>query len=566
MQITVSQLPLKEEPVTVARRDRRAESKMFLNALFTLLLMLLSICEGFDFNFEETGMCGVMTCTEVVAKRPADTRKIKTLTVYKKDSSSEVGSKKWEQLAKVTSKSHTVQEISDSHNIVGHFSDTDARIRVRLLKSGGCKSQKLACEARLVDNTGRISAMKAVVGTKKFPKEIAESAENEGDQASEIINAIESIMAALVEKIENIETRLGDSNERDDRIEDKLETLDGKVDCLDRNVSRGITPPGDRLEEKLDSMTVRLAEKLTEVIARIPPPVNESKCLNEVCTSMSSKLSVVGNSVESLNENLDSLGDEVRGVKSSMPTATELNNKLDKMTSTAEAISTTSNDLLASVDALNNTCVHNSPASTEYFDVLGTGKKEWRLVFRGTAHNNVQVYPAYLHGTGIPVPAKEGCKQFNPSLPCTNHYRNTAAFYSWANVDKVLLVLYVNGRKVKHIMFNGVGSTNINWFAGERVIESSWRDLKTLRHNIFSVEGDGRPRLLRRFYANHQYGGCNNDKGWFVAADAVPGGCLWEKKEKAPTFLYSKGDHLAWWKHSDQVAEADAMGIFIKYQ
>ncbi|GFS16502.1 hypothetical protein ElyMa_006798400 [Elysia marginata] len=503
----------------------------------------------------------------MVGKTSADTRTIRSVTVFKKGFGD---SKKWVALATVTPKSPTVREASDSINIDGQFSDTQAHVEIQLLKSDDCKSLKVACEARLKDSKGRVSSMKAVIGKKKFPKSIPESEEDKPedavDQAEEITNKIENIMTALGEKIASLETRLDDATERDDRLDDKLETLGDTINSLDRNVNREITSSGDQVEEKLDSMNDRLAEKLTEVISKIPSNT-ENDCSNEVCASVSSQVSVVGNSVESLNGNVNSVGDEVRGVRASMATSTDLNNKLDKISSTVDGLSTTTNNLVTSVDARSGPCANTSPpALSEYFDVLGTGKKEWRLLFRGTAHNNVQVYPAYLHGTGIPVPAKEGCKQFNPSLPCTNHYRNTAAFYSWANVDKVLLVLYVNGQRVKHIMFNGEGSTNLNWFTGNRVIESSWRDLKTLRHNIFSVEGDGRPRLLRRFYANHQYGGCDNDKGWFVAADAVPGGCLWEKKEKAPAFFYSKGDHLAWWKHSDQVAEADVMGIFIMYK
>ncbi|GFS11040.1 hypothetical protein ElyMa_004825600 [Elysia marginata] len=548
---------------------------MLLKTLFGLFLLLPSICQGYDFNFQKSSdddQCGVVTCTEIVAKTPTDTRKIRSLTVYKKGSGD---SKKWVALATVTPESSTVQESSDSLNIDGQLSDTQAHIAVQLLKSDDCKSLKLACESRLKDKKGSISSMKAVIGQRKFPKNIPELEEDEsegdepedaGDQAEEIINKVENVMTVLGDKIANLETRLDEATERDDRLDDKLETLSDAAYSLDRNVNREITSSGDQVEEKLDSMSDRLAEKLTEVIAKIPTNT-ENDCSNEVCTSVSSQLSKVGNSVESLNGNVNSLGDEVRGVRGSMATATELNNKLDKIASTVEGVSATSNDLVASIDARSTTCENSSPpAFSEYFDVFGTGKPVWRLLFRGTAHNNVQVYPAYLHGTGIPVPAKEGCKQFDPSLPCTNHYRNTAAFYSWRNVDKVLLVLYVNGKKVKHIMFDGEGSTNINWFAKERVIESSWRDLKPLSKNIFSIEGDGRPRLLRRFFVNHQYGGCANDKGWFVAADAVPGGCLWEKKEKAPAFFYSKGDHLAWWKHLDQFARADAMGIFIKYQ
>ncbi|GFS11043.1 hypothetical protein ElyMa_004825700 [Elysia marginata] len=386
---------------------------MLLKTLFGLLLLLPSICEGFDFEYQKSsdnGVCGMATCTDMVGESAEDTRKIISLTVYKKSS----GSKKWNRLAKLSKKSPTHNEATDDMDIEGKFSKTEALLELKLRKPKDCKSVRLACEVELKDSSGRISTLKAVVAAKKAPKEDSQSAGLSGKQAGKIITKIDDVITALKEKIADLETRLEDSSERDDRLEDKLETLNEEISGLDRNVSRDITSSGDQMGNKMDMVNDRLMEKLTEVIARIPSPDADSNCLNEVCASISSQLSVVGNSVESLNGNVNSLGDEVRGVKGSVPSSTELNNKLDKMAST--------------------------------------------------------------------------------------------------------------------------------------------------------VDGDGRPRLLRRFFMSHQYGGCANDKGWFVAADAVPGGCLWEKKEKAPAFFYSKGDHLAWWKHLDQFARADAMGIFVMYK
>ena len=126
----------------------------------------------------------------------------------------------------------------------------------------------------------------------------------------------------------------------------------------------------------------------------------------------------------------------------------------------------------------------------EVFDPLGTGKKEWRLAFRGTAYNNVQVYPAYVHGTGIPVEVEKGCKQFNDSLRCVNHYRSRDALDNWARVAEVLFAIYKDNELVKKVIFNGKGSTYTNWFTADRVIHSSWVDLTTRPHNYFSLAGD----------------------------------------------------------------------------
>ncbi|GFR61512.1 hypothetical protein ElyMa_001849900 [Elysia marginata] len=63
----------------------------------------------------------------------------------------------------------------------------------------------------------------------------------------------------------------------------------------------------------------------------------------------------------------------------------------------------------------------------DFFDPLGTGRKVWRLAFRGTAYNNVPVYPAFMYGTGILPEVEAGCKQFDRNLACINHYRNKDA-------------------------------------------------------------------------------------------------------------------------------------------
>ena len=49
----------------------------------------------------------------------------------------------------------------------------------------------------------------------------------------------------------------------------------------------------------------------------------------------------------------------------------------------------------------------------------------------------------------------------------------------------------------------------------------------------------------RRFYIWKNYGGCNNDKGWFMVADLLhgPGRCSWERRNiyarDLPFFLYN---------------------------
>ena len=512
-----------------------------------------------------------MKCSELVCDDPTDTRKITSLTVYRRKSAGGSDSQLWEELARVTSQSPLASKVADAKRINGSLSDSKAELTVVLLKSIECLYHEFSCVALLVDNKGQKSEMKSVIRGNSSLMENSKLEPEAGDDGSwndqpGTVRKVETFMAILLEKLKYIETRLDDSRNRDDKLENKLESLEDKISDLERSVTRDIDVSGDRIEDKMDRIKDRLEDKLSRFSAGKPLHMNESECLIGVCTNISSQMNTVESSVELLDKSLNSLAGQVRDIGVSMPKGAALENKLNQIVTEVTGISTVTNNLTASVDVLTRSCADKTPTPVdEFFDVLGTGEKEWRLAFRGTAYNNVEIYPAYMLGTGIPAEVEAGCKQFNYSLPCANHYRNRDALENWANVDKVLLALYVKGQIVKQILFNGKGSTFTNWFNGQRVLQSSWNDLKKKTHNIFSIIGDARVHLLRRFMINHAYGGCAKDNGWLVVGDVVPGGCSWEKKLARPAFIYAKRSTSALWISRD-VARADAMGIFIKYQ
>ncbi|GFO37559.1 hypothetical protein PoB_006406400, partial [Plakobranchus ocellatus] len=164
---------------------------------------------------------------------------------------------------------------------------------------------------------------------------------------------------------------------------------------------------GGRLDEKLDDFYAKIMDKIEK--------------------DAGEKIAKVTNLVARLQT---SLGNQVESVATKFENLIDLNNKL-----------------ATEVGSLSNACMSKIPAPVdEYFDVLGTGRKEWRLAFKGVAYNNVPIYPAYIHGTGIPSEVEDGCKQFNYSLPCANHYRNKDALENWQNVDEVLFAIYVKGQ------------------------------------------------------------------------------------------------------------------------
>ena len=513
----------------------------------------------------------MLACRETVL----DSRKILALTVYRHSLTDGSDNEQRVQLASVTQQSPKENRVRDAKHIDGELSDTKAHVSVRLLKSSDCVSVEFSCVAMLVDNNGRKTMMKSAIGIGGDPNEnpeplpkldVVRNMFHAAYDMSGTVKKVENFMAVLMEKLQCIETRLGDSITRDNKLEDKLENLQEKIYTQEIAVSQRIELSSNRMEDKMDRMKDKLEDRLSEVSAEKHVGKIESECSIDVCRNISSQLALVEVSVESMDKNLNALGDQVRDIRTSLPKATIFDKELGQIATGVDNISTVTDNLITSVDALKGSCAHKVPAAVEeFFDALGTGVKEWRLAFRGKAYNNVEVYPAYLYGTGIPAEVEAGCKQFNHSLPCANHYRNRDALENWAKVKEVLVALYVKGQMVKRIIFNGKGSTFVNWFEGKRVLESSWGDLKTLTHNLFSIEGDVRSQLLRRFIVNHLYKGCPEDKGWFMANDAIPGACPWEKKLARPEFLYAKGNTVTLWQSSN-VARADVIGIFIKYQ
>ena len=65
---------------------------------------------------------------------------------------------------------------------------------------------------------------------------------------------------------------------------------------------------------------------------------------------------------------------------------------------------------------------------------------------------------------------------------CDNHYRNNRIFEKWGKksttIDKVAFVLFKGNKNVGHMIFNGRGSNNLNWFDKDKLISSSWKNLK----------------------------------------------------------------------------------------
>jgi len=198
--------------------------------------------------------------------------------------------------------------------------------------------------------------------------------------------------------------------------------------------------------------------------------------------------------------------------------------------------------------------------ASQFYDLFYTESPEWRLAFRGTPGISKSVWAAYAqHQTTTVEP---GCLEIFSNEPCAHHFRNNDVLDNWANIEQVAFVVFKDGKRVAHVIFDASGTDNQNWCTDKKIVSSSWADITNTSKNYFSLGGD--QNLQRRLFMNHGYGGCPNDVGWFVAVDRSNVPCQWEKTGTFPLFLYATKNTMTNWTKGD-VAQADFFAIFVKY-
>ncbi|XP_078572638.1 uncharacterized protein LOC144859658 isoform X1 [Branchiostoma floridae x Branchiostoma japonicum] len=145
------------------------------------------------------------------------------------------------------------------------------------------------------------------------------------------------------------------------------------------------------------------------------------------------------------------------------------------------------------------------------------------------------------------------------------HYKcSIVEQWSSLTISRVKIVLEASDGN-KEFIFDGANSDKTNWFTKARLLSSPYTDIQTSTPNYFSVVG--LPEAQRRFYINRNHGGCGNDAGWLVVADAgMAGICNWEKAEAAvhPHVLYSKLNTAVRWDDTANVGKADRMRIYLE--
>ncbi|XP_062603632.1 uncharacterized protein LOC134265443, partial [Saccostrea cucullata] len=119
----------------------------------------------------------------------------------------------------------------------------------------------------------------------------------------------------------------------------------------------------------------------------------------------------------------------------------------------------------------------------------------WILVYRSQTGLNTSDYFSFLsNGTGDETNENfddDQCATIAKSPLCFSDYR-TSLIDQWdsLNISQVRVQLHKSGTTVAEVVFNGTGTTNINWFSPDRILSSSWSDVTPSQtYNYFSIEG-----------------------------------------------------------------------------
>ncbi|KAK3779204.1 hypothetical protein RRG08_053648 [Elysia crispata] len=568
-------------------------------------------------------VCGVLRCLETLGNAASSsnrTKQLSSFSLYTTQVGGDGTTGRWQKLASLTPGQTDLDRVSDGVRLTGQISDQRATLSIELAKTRDCQEGQFSCVAVSVDNQGHASVKKALVGKavdlqadfgpQVQPADLLRTAFADVSKTGQP-GALAQLMGL---KLDWIESRLeGSMKTLQHRLEDEIRDLRAavtdKMGGLDRNIGSRfgslelrINNLENRIEDKLDRLDIRrirnlsqteisnsdnvgacslLASKLDALGAKQDRNRKQlNTCVVEVMklskedknakANLSDQLTTLTTSMQLFEMNVSSFDDHLEKLETATNqcavTTSSQENHLTDLVSRVTYLSDLTLDLVSRVDKFKNTYAGGALVPVEeFFDLLGTGKREWRLAFRGTPYINTQVYPAYMYGTGIPVEVEEGCKQFNHSLPCASHYRNRDAFNNWAGIDEVLFAIFKGDQMVHRVTFNAKGSSFTSWFAADRILFSSWKDLTTKNHVVFSIFGEKTTAVQRRFFMNFDYDkGCAGFRGWFYAGD-LHGGCAADQTLATPMFRYATGNTLAVWA-SPASARADSIGIFLKYE
>ena len=191
----------------------------------------------------------------------------------------------------------------------------------------------------------------------------------------------------------------------------------------------------------------------------------------------------------------------------------------------------------------------------------GTTNIRWQTIFVACSGNGQSMLGAYK---------KVDYKSEITHHDCSSGHLRSSLINKWNShkIDEVKIELIKGGDVVKVFVFDGTGSTNMNWFDKQRLVKSSYSDLsKSSTTNFFSIIGD--KTVDRHFYINRNYHGCPNDKGWLMVVDTPVANyrpCKFDRlpRMKYPYIVYGPNNNVGHYQKTGQYEVADKLVISIK--
>ncbi|XP_060063144.1 kielin/chordin-like protein [Ylistrum balloti] len=184
-------------------------------------------------------------------------------------------------------------------------------------------------------------------------------------------------------------------------------------------------------------------------------------------------------------------------------------------------------------------CNGNAHGPTSTVGSMTTGNG-WLLLMKGVAGVPGNLYQLWS-GTATLNPNVPEASYLTAQYP--GHYKPDYS-NNWGSLclDQVKVSIYNKGVEKAWIVFNATGADKMNWYTKDRIIDSSWSDIKTAASQ-FSMAGD--PTFGRQFYASGNSNGCDSS-GWMMISTTTTNPCFFESGSK-PAFYYAPGQTQARW-------------------
>jgi hypothetical protein len=112
-------------------------------------------------------------------------------------------------------------------------------------------------------------------------------------------------------------------------------------------------------------------------------------------------------------------------------------------------------------------------------------------------------------------------------------------------IDMVKVAIYNNGVPKAEIVFNATGADKNSWFTNDRIISSTYTDIKSTSKDVMSMQGSA--TLGREFYISGHTSATDqcDSFGWMMISTKT--GCSFEAADKKPSFYYAPGTTQAHW-------------------